>query len=198
MKDIDTIVRENSAFKNLRAMLDTHHNYRPTIFVDNRDRLAMADAYDEMMISRGDERRAFRCGTPPKRTYASVAKEFREKGKRVMAECRKSDRRAHFKYRGCEIIVLDAKGFRHEGYDPDYLEVNETSGKAVKEIVDHFLAEEKRGGVSWRGKDDPICGFSLDGGIDYYESFADAMKYPDDYEPMYDTYEVDFTLEEMA
>jgi hypothetical protein len=190
MKDINTIVRENSAFKNLEAMLDTHPNYRPTIFVDTRDKLEMADAYDEMMEKRGDERRAFRCGTPPKRTYASVAKEFREKAKRVMASCKKSDRSAHFTHRGCEIIALDKKGFRHEGDYIDYLDMNEVTGKRVKEIVDHELAYAERCG-------DTIHGFSLDGGIDYHESFTIAMKYPDDYEPMYDTYEVDFTLEEM-
>lgn len=198
MKSINTIVRENSAFKSLEAMLDTHHNYRPTIEVNNRDKLAMADAYDAMQEKRGDDRRAYRYGTPPKKTYAGVAREFRELAKATMADCKKGNRRYHYKHRGCEIIMLDKDDCRHDGYDPDYLDMNEVSGKQVKAIVDNFLAEEKRDeGTKWSKADNPICGFSLDGGIDVYDDFATAMKYPDDYEPFYDSYEVGVSFKEM-
>jgi hypothetical protein len=198
MRDIDEIVRANSAFKSLEAMTDTHPNYRPSVDVSEEDKLAMANAYDEMMIERGDERRAFRYGTPFRKTYAAIAKEFRELAKVKMAECKAGNRIYHYKHRGCEIIMLDALGCRHDGYDPDYLDMGEVSGKRVREIVGHFLAEEERSSTTaWSRADDPICGFSLDGGIDVYDNFADAMRYPDDYEPWYDSYEVGATLTEI-
>jgi len=62
MTDIDKIVRENTAFTTLEDMTRTHPNYRPSLMVVDPNMLIIADAYDEMMEERGDERRAFRFG----------------------------------------------------------------------------------------------------------------------------------------
>ena len=191
MRTIDDIVRANSAFKSLDAMTDTHPNYRPSIYVGEEENLIMANAYDEMMTERGDPRRAFRYGTPFKKTYVSLAKEFKRLGKEAMADARRDSRGYYFKYRGCEIIALDADGERHGLEIVEYLDVNEVSGKRIKYEVEAALEAAKRYGH------EPPAGFGLAGGLDAYESFEVAMKYPDDYEPMYDSYDVDFTLEEM-
>lgn len=60
--DLDALTRKHSAFENFEALLNTHPSYRPTIFVDNAERIALADAYDAAMLARGDERRAYRAG----------------------------------------------------------------------------------------------------------------------------------------
>lgn len=65
-KSLDKITTENSAFKSFDAMLNASGGYRPSIEVASvdgwEDRVILADAYDEAMEARGDDRRAYRYG----------------------------------------------------------------------------------------------------------------------------------------
>lgn len=61
--DIDGLVRAETAFKSLEAMADTAPTYRPSLDIREVATLAIADAYDEMMRARGDDRRAWRWPT---------------------------------------------------------------------------------------------------------------------------------------
>lgn len=59
---LNDIVAKNTAFKDFDELVNAHPGYRPTIRVENRDLVILADAYDLEMQDRGDERRAYRTG----------------------------------------------------------------------------------------------------------------------------------------
>lgn len=74
--ELDRTTRRRTAFKSFADILNTHPDYRPSIYCDTDDRLQLANAYDSFMEAEGDERRAFRGGvqTPAKkkRKYIKV------------------------------------------------------------------------------------------------------------------------------
>lgn len=115
--------------------------------------------------------------------YTSAAKAFKTESKNMMDRNKAGDRRAYFKYRGLELIALDESGERIDSIDPDYLEQKEVSGKEIYLLVEGMKEDASRMG-------EVIHSFSLAGGLDYYESFSDAMRYPDDYEPWADSFDI--------
>jgi hypothetical protein len=58
-QNIDMLVRKHTAFESLEAMLNTAPDYFPTLMQRGEQQL-VADAYDQAMEARGDDRRAWR------------------------------------------------------------------------------------------------------------------------------------------
>ena len=102
--------------------------------------------------------------------YLQLARAAKAAAADCIAECRRYARTGHYTHRGVEVLAIDHLGERI-GDPLDYLEVKEISGKRLAAIVKHHAPAQ------W----DSIC---VQGGVDGYESFQDAMKYPEDYEPM--------------
>jgi hypothetical protein len=63
---LDAAVVRNTAFKSMQDMLDAGGNYRPSLYIQGKDKQTqfqirmIADAYDLAMQKRGDTRRAYR------------------------------------------------------------------------------------------------------------------------------------------
>ena len=109
--------------------------------------------------------------------YIGLAKASREAAAECIGAIRSQYRTGHFTQRGVEILAIDEHGERI-GDPIEYLEVKELSGKRLERaIVDHAPAQYSY-----------IC---VQGGLDGYDSFQDAMKYPDDYDPMVSEWAVD-------
>jgi len=62
LKQLDRIAREETAFTSFADLVNTNRNYRPSIDQSNARLVILADAYDQEMLNRGDERRAYRYG----------------------------------------------------------------------------------------------------------------------------------------
>jgi len=67
LKMLDQITREQSAFSKFEELVKARGNYTPSIDVSDRfpgyqDRMALANAYDAHMMTKGDDRRAYRYG----------------------------------------------------------------------------------------------------------------------------------------
>ena len=109
--------------------------------------------------------------------YIELAKASKAAASECIAAIRSEYRTEHFTHRGVELLAIDEHGDRI-GDPLEYLEVKELSGKRLERaIVDHAPAQYSY-----------IC---VQGGIDGYDSFPAAMKYPDDYEPMVSEWAVD-------
>lgn len=108
--------------------------------------------------------------------YLQLSKAARAAAAECIALARRNDPQCHFTQRGVEVLAIDQDGERI-GDPLDYLDVKQLSGKCLQAIItDHAPAQYHS-----------IC---VQGGLDCYSSFQDAMQYPDDYEPMADTWEV--------
>lgn len=108
--------------------------------------------------------------------WVAISKAAREAAAEAIASCRRAHPGAHFVQRQVEILAIDEN---HERIgDPlDYLLLKECSGKRLAQVVrDHAPAQYAY-----------IC---VQGGIDAFDSFQDAMAYPDDYEPMVECWDV--------
>ena len=68
---LDKLVAYHTAMKSMAELVNSAGCYRPTLDVYNPERKIIADVYDAIQASRGDERRVFRYEQPPrKRLYA--------------------------------------------------------------------------------------------------------------------------------
>ena len=108
--------------------------------------------------------------------YIQFAKAAQAAAAECIAIARQHDPKLHFVQRGVEVLAIDQEGDRI-GDPLDYIDVKQISGKRLHSIVSlHAPAQF-----------DSIC---VQGGLDCYESFTHAMRYPDDYEPMCDCWDV--------
>ena len=65
---LDQLTRDHTAFLSFTDLINARGNYRPSIDVNpassgTKDRIILADAYDQAMLTMGYEKRAFRFGT---------------------------------------------------------------------------------------------------------------------------------------
>lgn len=108
--------------------------------------------------------------------WVAISKAAREAAAEAIASCRRAHPGAHFTQRSVEIIAADESGERI-GDPLEYLTVKELSGKRLAQVVrDHAPAQ--------------YASITVQGGIDAYDSFEDAMRYPDDYDPMVECWDV--------
>jgi hypothetical protein len=109
--------------------------------------------------------------------YIELAKAAKAAAAECIALARRQDQQLHFTQRGVDILAIDEHGERIEPV-LDIIEVRELSGKRLQSIIEaHAPAQYHH--------------IAVQGGLDCYSSFADAMAYPDDYEPMTDCWDVD-------
>ncbi len=108
--------------------------------------------------------------------YIEIAKRARVAARDCITSARQECRRNHFTHRGIEVLAIDEHGDRI-GDPLDYLEVKTISGKQLSEVVRHHAPAQY----------DYIC---IQGGIDFHENLQDALKYPDDYTPMWDEWAI--------
>jgi hypothetical protein len=109
--------------------------------------------------------------------YIELAKAAKAAAAECIALARRQDRSCHFTQRGVDILAIDEHGERIEPV-LDIIEVREISGKRLQQIVESQAPAQYHH-------------IAVQGGLDCYSSFQDAMQYPDDYEPMTDCWDVD-------
>ena len=188
-RNLDRMLRIETAFPSFNALLKARGNYRPTLEMSSRRRYLLAEAYDEAMAEMDDERRAYRyCndgmlqmeimrGHIDATKYAQMhgwnkpanpvelAKAFKAMSKRVMFEYKTAIRKAgdwgHLVHRGVEVLGLDADGERTE--DIEYLEMSWISGKRFKQAAQYMM-------------DNPdVKSIYFGGGLDQYDPFPEYM-----------------------
>lgn len=108
--------------------------------------------------------------------YLQFAKAAQVAASECIANCRRQHQSGHYTQRGVMVLAIDAEGERI-GDPIEYLEVKEISGKRLRSIVN------TRAPGQW----DSI---TVQGGIDEYDSFTDAMQYPDEYNPQVEGWDV--------
>lgn len=109
--------------------------------------------------------------------YIGLAKAAKAAAAECIASARRHDQGAHYVQRGVDVIAIGDDGERIEPV-LDTLEVRQLSGKRLAQVVrDHAPAQYAY-----------IC---VQGGIDAYDSFDVAMRWPDDYSPQVDCWDVD-------
>lgn len=114
--------------------------------------------------------------TNTKTDWVKIAKEAREAAEACINGLRREHRGAHFIHREVELIACDDQGERI-GDPIAYLTVKELSGSKLAELVKlHAPAQYNY--------------IAVQGGCDGYDSFADFMRYPDDYDPGCDWWDV--------
>lgn len=109
--------------------------------------------------------------------YIELAKAAKAAAAECIALARRADRSCHFTQRGVDVLAIDHDGERIEPV-LDIIEVREISGKRLQQIVESQAPAQYHH-------------IAVQGGIDCHESLQDALKYPDDYEPMVDCWDVD-------
>jgi hypothetical protein len=109
--------------------------------------------------------------------YLQLAKAAQVAAAECIATARRNDPQCHHVHRGVDVLALDQDGERI-GDTLDIIDVKQISGKRLREIVTNHAPAQYHS----------IC---VQGGLDCYESFAEAMRYPEDYEPLTDCWDVD-------
>jgi hypothetical protein len=109
--------------------------------------------------------------------YIELAKAAKAAAADCIAQARRQDQGCHFTQRAVEVLAIDDRGERIEPV-LDWIEVKEISGKRLQRIVEQHAPAQYHH-------------IAVQGGLDCYSSFADAMQYPDDYEPLTDCWDVD-------
>lgn len=109
--------------------------------------------------------------------YIDLAKAAKAAAADCIALARRQDHNCHFVQRGVDILAIDEHGERIEPV-LDIIEVREISGKRLQQIVESQAPGQYHH-------------IAVQGGLDCFETFALAMQYPDDYEPMTDCWDVD-------
>ena len=108
--------------------------------------------------------------------WVMISKAARAAAAESIAACRRSHPGGHFIQRHVEVLAIDHDDERI-GDPLEYLELRELSGKRLAQVVrDHAPAQ--------------YAYITVQGGIDGYSSFSEAMAYPDDYDPGCDWWEV--------
>jgi len=121
-------------------------------------------------------------GRAPFESQAQFAQHVTKLARDCMADAKREPNRFHFTHRGVEVIGLDKDGERIGSHWPEFLEVNQISGKAIARCADTL-----------KGYDENVVAISVQGGLDAHDSFADFMASHhlmndsafDDYEPNY-------------
>lgn len=109
--------------------------------------------------------------------WIAISKAAQVAARESIASCRRAHPGAHFVQRHVEVLAIDEHDERI-GDPLAYLTVKELSGKALAQVVrDHAPAQ--------------YAYITVQGGIDGFDSFQDAMAYPDDYDPGVDWWSVD-------
>lgn len=109
--------------------------------------------------------------------YIELAKAAKAAAAECIALARRQDQSCHFTQRGVDVLAIDEHGERIEPV-LDIIEVRDITGKRLKQIIEAQAPAQYHH-------------IAVQGGLDCYSSFHDAMTYPDDYEPMTDCWDVD-------
>ena len=109
--------------------------------------------------------------------WVQLAKDCRAAAAQAIMDCKRSDPNGHYTHRGVEVLSIDDKGERFDCDPLDYLEVKQISGKQLRTIAEHATP-------GWTS-------IAIQGGVDGYDSYKNAMQYPDDYIPWVASWDID-------
>jgi len=130
-------------------------------------------------------------------TPIELAKSAKAAAKAVIKSCRRDRNRfefkTHFTHRGVDVIAINADGERCSGDSPIFFDLNEISGRSLKDAAQTHIKHHG----------DDVVEISVQGGIDAHESFAVFMEDArnggfGDYDPMVDEWECSLPIEKFA
>lgn len=124
-------------------------------------------------------------------TPVELAKSVKYLAKKMINDARRDRRyngRPHFTQRGIEVLAI-TDGERTGNGEPSFLEMNQISGKALKEVVADMVKYFDEDTI------EEIC---IQGGLDAYESFRvfmeDSKAGYADYDPMVEEFDITVPL----